>query len=219
MSADDTTHDASRHSDLAVLDANEYKQKRRLERILDAHDRVEEIAAEAFDAYVNGEIDEHGKNIALLQSVKQFIREIYQLLQRYAEAIENADDDEDVEQRRYLMDRDLGEMTFERRRNISFDGLNDILLAEPTYVETWQEDIESRHGPSRTRDRQAVHSVPETISWLAYLTATEFLAEEHDLELQFEALDDSLGVWGYEETDPDAELEVGEDGQDDEVVL
>jgi hypothetical protein len=219
MSADDASHDPSRHSDLAVLDANEYKQKRRLERILDSHDRVEEIAADAFDAYVNGEIDEHGKNIALLQAVKQFIREIYQLLQRHAEAIEAADDDEDVERRRYLLNCDLGEVTFDRRRNVSFDGLNEILLAQPTYVETWQEEIESRHGPSRSVEKQAVHSVPETISWHAYLTATEFLAEEHDLELQFEALDDSLGVWGYEETDPDAELEVGEDGQDDEVVL
>ena len=204
MSAD--AHDRERHSDLAVLEANEYKQKRRLERILDAHDHVEDASSEAFEAYALGEISEDAKNIVLLQAVKKFIREVYQLLREHEQ--ERLRDDEDDSPGYLLRDavrgNEIGRIQRRAAPDVVFYDLQDFLQADTTYYESWEEPVSTRHGPNQTQEFTRQHSVPEEVSWQAYLLTTEFLTEEHSLELQFEELKDTLPTWGFEEV-PDEE--------------
>jgi len=68
-------HDREPQSDLAVMEANEYKQKRRLERLLDAVDDVQDTADEAWNAYVAGEISQEARNITIQRTVQNAIRE------------------------------------------------------------------------------------------------------------------------------------------------
>lgn len=200
--------DRTRQSDLAVMDAQEYKQKRRLRRILDAHDQVEERANEAFELYSLGQINRHGKNTVLLQAVKQYIREVFQLLRLYEQ-------DDTTGPKSYLYRNEgqniLGRIEMEHRDDIIFEGLADVLLADPTYVETWEKERDQRHGTSLTETYQREYSVPETVSWKAYLEVNEFLTEQHSLELQFEALEDKLPEWGFTEIADEDDEELPDD--------
>lgn len=228
MSDGEPPRNEERRSDLAVMDAQEYKQKRRLERILDAHDHVEEAASESFEAYAYGEIDEHAKNIVLLQAVKKYIREVYQLLRKHEyeewqsakEAAEEEDEQVDVTDLNSYLFREgedpLGRIETEQGDDIVFQGLADVLAADTTYTETWEERVPARHGAGETKEHRVQHTVPEEVSWNAYLVTTEFLTEEHDLELQFEELDDSLPTWGFEEVPDEEGTEVHSDAYDPE---
>lgn len=195
---------AERQSDLAVMDANEYKQKRRLKRILDAHDRVEDKADEAYELYVTGQITEDAKNIMLLRSVQEYIREIYNLLLEYDQELE--EDETNI----YWSSAKLGDLELEHGENIPFIGLASILNAQKFYIEEWEEQVETRHGPNRSEEREQHHTVPEEVSWNAYLLVNQFLSEEKDVEIRFEELKNSLPVWGFEEV---------ENPDEDDVVL
>jgi len=210
MAAEEANHDRDRHSDLAVLEANEYKQKRRLERILDAHDQVEERASDAFASYAQGEISQDAKNVVLLEAVKRYIREVYQLLRDY----ERNRDEDDPSYLYRETDPPLGQLAFDHGGGIEFRSLADVLMAETTYSETWEETEASRHGPDRTVEHSEQYTTPEIVSWNAYLLTSEFLTEEHDLELQFEELGDSLPTWGYEEIPDEEGTEVESDHYD-----
>lgn len=202
-----------RHSDLAVMDANEYKQKRRLERILDAHDHVEEAAATAFEELAYGEITEGGKNIVLLQAVKRYIREVWQLL---VEHHEDSDEDSMDYLYRSNVGQPLGRIERTRSDDVTFQGLADIVLADVTYRETWTETTRTRHGHVEETRHERQYTVPEDVSWNAYLLTNQFLSSEHDLELRFEELDDSLPTWGYEEVPDEDGTEVHSDAYDPE---
>lgn len=75
-----STHDDSRHSDLAVLGADEYKNKRRLERILDALDNIPEQADRAREQYNRGSISIDARRIAVQDAVNDAILEAMNLL-------------------------------------------------------------------------------------------------------------------------------------------
>lgn len=77
------SHDDSRQSDLAVLDANEYKNKRRLERLLDAIDNIPDQADRAREQYNHGEIDMHARRIAVQDAVSDAIWEAWNLLKEH----------------------------------------------------------------------------------------------------------------------------------------
>lgn len=195
MSTNQQPREDDRRSDLAVMDANEYKQKRRLQRILDAHDRVEEIADEAWNRYVEGEITHDAKNIAIQKAVKKAIREAYNLLNEHVE--QNGNQDEYW----YGNGDELGRIEFQQRDPVIIGGLADFLGTQEIYEESWTEPAAQRHGPDEPVPRHATHTVPEAVSWSAYLRLKEFLSKEHDLEVRFEELEDSLPVWGFEELD------------------
>ncbi len=111
MSADD------RQSDLAVMDANEYKQKRRLQRILDAHDKVEDMGERAYGQYAEGVISHDGKNIRILRAVQQYIREVYNLLMEYDSELEEDEINE------YWVGTYLGALERDHEEDIYFRGL------------------------------------------------------------------------------------------------
>lgn len=177
-------HSDERRSDLAVMGSNEYKQKRRLERILDAHDNVEEKADEAWDLYVLGELDSDGKNIMILRAVKKAIRESYNLIQDHRQ-------NEDSIRNYWIRDDPVGKIEFQRRQTVYFHGLKDILNAQEMYKEEWVVDESGRHYFKPQRKMQNIKTVPERVSWNGYKVLKEFLNNEHDLELQFEEMDNS----------------------------
>lgn len=184
-----------RRSDLAVMDANEYKQKRRLRRILDAHDKVEDMGERAYGQYAEGVISHDGKNIRVLRAVQQYIREVYNLLMEYDKSLE----EDEVNQ--YWVGHYLGELEREHSENIFFRGLKSVLYADEVYTEEWTESVEARHGPNQTVSKSATYTVPENVSVNAYLLVNQFLSQEKGLEIQFEEMDNQLPTWGFEEVE------------------
>lgn len=179
-----------RQSDLAVMDANEYKNKRRLKRILDMQEAVEDAASDAYQLKVDGRFTDDAQNIVVLRKVKSLLREVYTLFNI----------SEEDEHSKYWEQANIGTLTLPNSgEELSFTGLKSILYADEYYQESWIEEHPSRHGPNSQEIQSAEHTLPEWISWRAYLICRQFLSDELDLDLQFEDMDDSLQVWGYEE--------------------
>jgi hypothetical protein len=191
------THNDERKSDLAVLDANEYKQKRRLERILDTLDEVEHTANEAWDLLVAGEITHKGKDIMIQRAVKEAIRECYNLLHNYAR-----DDETDGQYwSREGAETPLGVIEQQTRDDVEIQGLRDFLRSETVYREEEVQEVKPRNMPGEVRTELVERSVPETVSFRAFLMLKRFLAVEHDLEITFEDVDDSPLLFSFDTVD------------------
>lgn len=173
----DAQHTDDRRSDLAVMDANEFKQKRRLERILDALHAVEDKADVAWEWYAQGEISEDAKNIMVQRAVQKAIREVYNLLR---EGRENGAE----------------EYWTGTQDKI---GLYPFMQADVMQTTEITERVAAANKPPQQVTHTEETTVDENISWAAYLRLKEFLMEEHDLEIQFESLNDDLEVWGYDD--------------------
>lgn len=186
-----------RQTDLAVMDVNEIKQKRRLMRILDSREKVEKKANEARELYVTGQVSQKGRDLLVLYAVREYIRECWNLLRDHTKSL---DDDEPAY---YLSECHLGTLDFPNsdRESIAFNGLYDYLHCSIEYEETWEETLEWRHGQDQTQVHSETHTVPLEVTWRAYLKMSEFLSEVHDLEMQFESLDRSVGSFGFESID------------------
>lgn len=179
---EDTTE--SRQSDLAVMEAEEYKQKRRIKRILDAHDKVERLDDKSMEETVKSEISMDARNIMLLRAVKEFIRECYNLLLEYNENLAANDVD------RYWMgdpQDPIGIVPMNREENVVIVGLKDVVHANTFYEEEWTEHEQRRHGPDEDVTKDEVHLFPTDLSWRAHLRLKEFLQQEYDLDLSFES--------------------------------
>lgn len=184
-----TNRESGRQSDLAVMDVDEYKQKRRLERILDAMDNVENLDSETLFPYSAGEISQDAKNIIQLRAVQEFIRECYNLLRRHAEDI----DPEEGDKFWYgTPENPLGRIRMANGEDVVFYGLRDILHADRFYTETWTETEHPRNMPPREVQKEEQYTVPEEITWAAHLRLKEFLDIHNQLDLSFE--DETLEV-------------------------
>jgi hypothetical protein len=201
----DTDTDTDRQSEIVAMDAAEYKQKRRLRRILDAHDEVEESAEAAYGKFAEGTIAREGLEIRILKAVQKYIREAHGLLMEYRS---DHDIDEGAPDGYWIRPEPIGKIGLYSQDALEFDGLRDILYAQEMYHERWQEVETTRHGPDKTVTLQESHTVPEQVSLQGYLLLNRFLTEERDIVgINFE--DDSKEVWGFSE----AELE-GDDGRE-----
>lgn len=176
--------ESDRQSDLAVMDQEEYKNKRRLERLLDAHDRVEEWDNQSMKAFVNKNIQPTGRDILILRAVKQFIRESYNLLRHHHQKhqTQNASEQPDGY---WVTEKPICKIEREHDHDIEFYGLRDILDAEMIYTETWEEMKEARHGPNQYTTCHQSTSVPQKASMKAFTLVKKFLDEERDLDLSF----------------------------------
>lgn len=175
-------------SEIAVMDADEFKNKRRLREILESHEQVEDVVSQAHGEYVYGEIDEQGRNLVILWAVQRYIREIYNLLRNYRKKVDDTDED-DYPEDKYWHPTDqeaLGLIELENSDDIVFRGLYDILHADDIYVENWTREQASRHGPSQTEAVSRHHTVPKQVSLNAYLLAKAFVNDENNLDVQFE---------------------------------
>jgi len=124
-----------RESDLAVMEANEFKQKRRLRSILDSREKVEEKADKAEELWIQGEISGVARQLIVLRAVREYIRETWQLLIEHAD--EAHDPDEPCE---FLQRRVLGTIEFEHEEDdVVIRGLYDLLHCQETYTESWRE--------------------------------------------------------------------------------
>lgn len=188
--------DDSRASDLALMDFDELKQKRRLSRILDAHDNVEDTANFALECYTGADpnlprIDQNGMNTLLLRAVQQFIGECYNaLLDHAAEVVENTDEGKEPQDRYWFgyKEAPVGVLQFEDfDRAVVFQGLRDVLHAERIYRETKTVKRTPRNRPQKTEEKEEIHTVPEQVSWAAYFRLKEFLKQERELDLSFTA--------------------------------
>lgn len=206
-SSDNAQNGHDRQSDLAVMDANEYKQKRRLERILDALDGVQDTADDAWSAYVAGEISREAYHIALHRAVRKAIVECYKLLIDHARSVDGGGRDH------YWKgdpDEPLGVVDLVGEEVAHIDGLQDFFDAPTFFDRTLEERVERRNVPDTTNTRTVECTMPESVSYRAYLRLKEFLDDVHDMEISFEEMDDSLPNWGFEKE---------EEIPDDAVVL
>jgi len=193
----------NRESDLAVMEAQEYKQKRRLKAILNAREKVEEKADTAEELYIKGEIAEVGRQMIVLRAVREYIRECYNLL------IEHAQTEHDNNEPCYWLEecplgtidlpRDGKGFTEDVGHRIEITGLNGLLRCDEIYIEKWRVRREFPHGSDEWVTQTEEHAIPLSVSWEGYLALNQFLAHEHDLEVRFEEMDDSLPTWGFEE--------------------
>jgi len=180
----------SRQSDLAVMEAQEYTQKRLLRRLLDQRERVTEIATEARKRYVMGNVDERGRNTMLLYAVQDYISAGWTLLLSHAEATEAGTHSE------YLFERNLGEMEL-LGDEIQFHGLYDLLTTDEIYVKEVTETVEYPQGPPQQVSSAESKAVPRDIAWAGCRLMDEFLAREHGVELKVDEMDDSLQTFGF----------------------
>jgi len=194
----DTSHDRERESDLAVLDANEYKQKRRLERLLDARDNVQETADRAWEQFVRGEVSHDAKNIMIQRAVQSFIKEAHKLLKDHAESVDEADAywKGDASDPLGVVEQDWGD-------NIVIPGLRAFRQTQHIYTEEQSRRVSRPNMPPQQVRETQDHTVPEEISERAFLTVVDFLDDIHDMDISFEDLDDSTDTWGFNEVDPD----------------
>lgn len=203
--------EAGAASDLAVMEVQEYKQKRRLESILDSLDKVEERTDEAWDLYVMGEIDFQARDTIILRAVQAAIDDCRNLLINYAKenaekTSDKAQDGNQAETRTAdpywhgTLSNPIGWFQYEYvDGKEEFIGLRDILNAKSLYTETWEETVEMRHRADRKRKRQQEHVVPEWVSRRAYRRLTRFLDDEYDLDIAFEETDD-METWQYQDS-------------------
>jgi len=208
MSSD--TNDREPQSDLAVMEANEYKQKRRLERLLDAVDRVQDTADEAWNAYVAGEISQEARNITIQRTVQSAIRECYKLLLDHAREQAAGEGGGRDRYWRGDMSDPLGTIELLGSDVATVVGLKDFLEAPTFYDKTVTQSVTHRNMPEETVTQTVETTMPEEISYRAYLRLKEFLDDVHDMEISFEEMDDSLPNWGFERE---------EEVPDDAVVL
>jgi len=183
MSADNPRANGERQSDLAVMDGDEFKQKHRLNQLLLAHDKVEEKANEAWELLVLGEINHDAKNIMIQRAIKQFIREAYNLLLEHNDSL---DDDETDIYWKGDPKKPLGVLNRNHTDDIVISGLSDFLRTKEIYRERYREQVKRRNMPPKEVTREVEQSIPEDISWRAYLRLRRFLNEEYSLDLQFD---------------------------------
>lgn len=168
--------------DIAVLDKNEYKQQRRLDRILDAHDAVAETNDDALWGLVSAELNQDGRNIVIQNTVKEFLRELLTPLREHAREVEGRD--------RYWFgrpDSPLGRVRFPKGDDVVFVGLRDYLYSAKFYTRSWEEQVTKRNKVPRVETREEQKTVPERASWNAFYLAKDFAAQERGLDLSVES--------------------------------
>ena len=189
MASSDQSNGHERQSDLAVMDANEYKQKRRLERILDSLDGVQDTADEAWNAYVAGEISREAYQIALQRAVTKAIRECSKLLTNHYQSVKRDGDSRDEY---WLGDHEdpLGSIDILDDEVEVIIGLKDF-MESPTFFETTITDtVERRNLPDETVRKTVETTMPESVSYRAFIHLKEFLDDVHDMEISFEEMED-----------------------------
>lgn len=173
-------------SELALLGADEWRQKHRLERVMSALDRIEDADFVAIEEMVKGEIKPEGREIVLLQAVKGAIRESYNLLLSYHREQDGADGYWRTAEPIATIEA-IGD-----GEPIKFYGLADVLEAQNYYHFSWTETLDRRKKLPERVERTGMKAVPEEVSMKAYLLLKDFQSTQRDLGLSYEDEDDPL---------------------------
>jgi hypothetical protein len=183
-----------RQSDLAVMDVEEFTQKRLLKRLIDRREQVDELANEARRQWVVDNIDQQARDTMILFAVKDFISAGWTLLLNHEQSLPADEHSE------FLFGRDLGTLTI-LDQTWEFEGLYDVLASEEVYAARATRTVEYPQGPPRQIAETESKAVPRDISWRACRLMDEFLAEEQGIELKVDQLDDSLESFGFSSAD------------------
>lgn len=181
----------AQQSDLSAMDVEEYKQKRRIERILDAHDNVEDKYDLILEEVAMGNLSTKARDIILLHQVQHFIRECYNVLLDYANGLREEQDDGNPDEPNdrfwFGEPRDpIGRIEFEHDEDEIFWGLRDVLQANDIYSTTYTLTEQPKNKPPREATVTESKTVPPDVSWEAYLRLKEFLSQHRGLDLKFE---------------------------------
>lgn len=160
--------------DSAVMDANEQKQQRRLNAILDALEEIESDYQDAKGMYVAGRIDKRAKNIHVMYAVQRAIRETYNL-------INNNDD--------IWQAKEFGAIERERDDPIQVQGLEDYLFFPEFVKEQYEIQTDKRNCKKETEVKEVNHTMPEQISIRVLLNLKQYLNDNHGLDIGFETLE------------------------------
>jgi len=179
-----------RQSDLAVMEKQEFQQKRLLSRIIDGRDRFDEIANKARERYIAGDIDIDGRNTLLLYACQDYIETAWTLLLNHSRG-EDGDSS-------YLLEAELGSIEMPGDNDdVEFNGLYAILTADELYHCEHTSTVSYRHGPDREQTVVESFSVPRSVTREAVRTMDEFLAVEMGIELKVDDMDDSIESFGF----------------------
>jgi len=189
----DLTHnehdrEESRQSDLAVMSQAEYKDKRRLESILDAIAKVEVADDATLVALTSGNIEPDGRNFVIFQRVQSAIRECYNMLRRHAEQAENEVDGY------WRTETPIARISFDSGEDVELYGLSDFLNAKPLHTRETVETVKRRNMPFKEETKTETKLIPARQSLQAFLLLKKFLSDERGLELKFEAQREPLEV-------------------------
>lgn len=163
-------------SDIAVMEANDFKQMRRLKRILESHDSVFDAADKLFQLEIEGAITNDARKIGIQYVVKKFIRESWELLDHRDRELD-------------IWTKKIGTIELEQQSNIEIVGLDDFLDTQEFYHVEWFENREARHGPNQQIRRSRTYTLPEQISWQAYQLLWSYLSREKGLEMSVEEME------------------------------
>lgn len=209
MSGDN--RNGERRSDLAVMEANEFKQKRRLERILEAVHRVEDTADDAWEDFVHNGLPNRGREIAIQRAVQRAIREVYTLWYQ-DQGSENGEGRDELRSG-WMGGQSDPVGTVERRHedDIVIYDLYDFMTANYVYTESVTRTVRRPNLPPRAETREYEYTVPEDVSWEAYARLREYLSEQKGLEITLEELEeDSLPlITGFDQSDPEGDGTAG----------
>lgn len=212
-------------SDLAVMEVNEYKQKRRTESILDSLDAVQQRDDELSELMAMGEITQQGRDMGVLHTVQAAIEDCRNLLLEYAKAnaekLTDGEGSDGQTHTRYAdeywhgtLDNPIGQVSFHNGGTVDIIGLKHLLGAKMVYTETWTETVSSRHRGDEEVERSATHVIPRYISKRGYRRLMRFLDEEYSLDVVFE--DNELETWEYLDIEEDDITVIPEEAWEDQ---
>lgn len=182
MSADAPTPDDSADVD----DPSNIKQRRRIESLLDARDRVAEQHRKVLDLQANGQINQQLARRMLRQAVKEYALESEHVIKA------NLPDDSDPRDWSKKEDAayhtwkecDLGVLEMQTAAR-EFTGVEDFLDAPRVITESWVETAASAVGGTEETVRSQQHEVPLDVSEAAY-RALNYFWHEFGMDIEME---------------------------------
>lgn len=171
----------------AVEDPSDIKQRRRIEAVLDARERVAEQHRKALDLQAKRQIDEQLARRMIRQAVKEYALESEHVIK--ANLPDTSDDPREwaaKEEAAYhtWKERDLG--VLEMRASIKeFEGVQAFVETPRVITETWRESAEDAVNGSSETVRRESYEVPIEVSERAY-RALNYFWHEFGMDLEME---------------------------------
>lgn len=176
-----------------VDDTDDYKQRNRIEAVLNAREHVLDQRRKAMDMRVTGEIPNQLACRIVREAVEAYILESEHLIQRYVpdEDEEEWNTEEEVA-RDVWLETQLGSIEMQTHTE-EIVGLKEYLDAPDVFVDQWTESSSSAISGTQTTERTAEYQIPMTVSKQAYRELNRFWEEMGmGLEMKHKMPTDSL---------------------------
>lgn len=182
MSSEHNDRDGSRQSDLAVMDVEEYKNKRLIKRILDMQERVIEQTNHAKAQYIEGEIQREGRNMHVYSAVEDYINVAYGLLSEHKPDGLAGIRWDTV----FATEKPIGVIRFEQEDPVQLWSIADFHYTDEVHFEEWMESYSPRHMQTQYERCTNTVTVPMEASKNAFLLVNQYLAQEWNIAIQTE---------------------------------